>query len=173
MKIVESEPARHGADILRILNDAILTSTALYEYAPRTMENMATWFAGKAEAKYPVAIALDEVDAVLGFATYGPFRAFPAYKYTVEHSLYVARGHRGKGIGWALLEHLVMRATDQQYHAMVGVVDAGNAASIALHERAGFRRAGVLQQVGYKFSGWLDVVFYQLILPTPSHPIDG
>jgi phosphinothricin acetyltransferase len=173
MNIVDSVPSRHGAGILQILNDAIVTSTALYEYQPRTMESMVPWFADKAKRDCPVVVAVDDKDAVLGFATYGPFRAFPAYKYTIEHSVYVDRGHRGKGIGMALLRHLVMRATAQQYHVMVGVVDAGNVASVALHERAGFQRAGVLREVGYKFSGWLDAAFYQLVLPPPLHPVDG
>lgn len=173
MNIVDSVPSRHSPGILQILNDAIVNSTALYEYVPRTMESMVPWFEDKAMRDCPVLVAVDEKDSVLGFATYGPFRVFPAYKYTIEHSVYVEQGHRGKGIGTALLRHLVMRATAQEYHVMVGVVDAGNEASIALHERTGFRRAGVLQEVGYKFSGWLDAAFYQLVLPTPLHPVDG
>lgn len=173
LNIVDSVPSRHSLGILQILNDAIVTSTALYEYVPRTMESMVPWFEEKAKKNCPVLVAVDEKDAVLGFATYGPFRTFPAYKYTIEHSVYVERGHRGKGIGMALLRHLVMRATAQEYHVMVGVVDARNEASIALHERAGFQRAGVLREVGYKFSGWLDVAFYQLALPTPVDPVEG
>jgi phosphinothricin acetyltransferase len=110
---------------------------------------------------------------LLGFASYGAFRAWPAYKYSIEHSIYVHHQHRGRGIGMLLLKELVGVATRQNYHVMIGGVDADNKASVALHEKLGFVRAGIIKQAGYKFSRWLDLSFYQLTLSTPSNPVDG
>jgi phosphinothricin acetyltransferase len=173
MRIIDCTPTLHGHAILSIFNDVIATSTALYEYQPRDDQSMAAWFRGKAEGRFPVVVALDDQGRVSGFATYGPFRSFPAYKYTVEHSVYVHRDHRGQGIGTALMRHLVACATGQNYHAMIGVVDGSNTASVSLHERLGFIRAGVIRQAGFKFGRWLDVEFFQLLLPTPGNPVDG
>jgi phosphinothricin acetyltransferase len=71
------------------------------------------------------------------------------------------------------MQRLMARAVSQDYHTMIGVVDAGNAASVALHERLGFVRAGVVRQAGFKFGAWLDAAFYQIILPTPDAPVEG
>ena len=166
-------PEHHADAILAILNEAIVTSTALYDYQPRTAASMAAWFAAKAAGRYPVIGAVDEAGTLLGFASYGPFRAFPAYKYTVEHSIYVHREHRGRGLGRALLERLIEAARGQDVHVLVGVIDMANTGSIALHEQLGFRHAGTLQQAGFKFGRWLDVGFYQRILDTPGAPVDG
>ncbi|MBS0347434.1 MAG: N-acetyltransferase [Proteobacteria bacterium] len=173
MKFVTCTLAEHGEAILAIFNEAIATSTALYDYQPRTRDSMTAWFAAKAAGNYPVIGAVDEAGALRGFASYGPFRAFPAYKYTVEHSVYVHREQRGKGIGRALLERLVEAATAQDYHLLVGVIDMANTGSIALHEQLGFVHGGTLKEVGFKFGGWLDVGFYQRTLKTPQHPVDG
>jgi len=161
-----SEPIR------AIFNAAIADSTALYDYQPRTPAIMADWFAAKRRGNFPVLGAV-EGTTLLGFASYGLFRAFPAYKYTVEHSVYVAASNRGQGIGRALLTAVIAAAQSQNYHALIGVIDTQNAASIALHKAQGFSHAGTLRQVGFKFGRWLDVDFYQLILGTPAKPVDG
>jgi phosphinothricin acetyltransferase len=163
----------HSAAILAIVNEAILNSTAIYDYRPRTMESMSTWFAAKRQGDFPVLGALSATGELTGFASYGSFRPWPAYKYTVEHSLYVAADHRCKGIGRQLLAALIERATQQNFHVMVGVIDSSNAASIALHERFGFQQVGMMREVGFKFGTWLDLCFYQRNLPTPERPIDG
>jgi phosphinothricin acetyltransferase len=108
-----------------------------------------------------------------GFASYGIFRAWPAYKYSVEHSVYVDARFRGQGIGRRLLEAVIASAREQDYHVLIGGIDATNRASIALHERMGFTHCGTIQQVGFKFGRWLDLAFYQLALPTPLQPTDG
>ena len=160
-------------EILDILNDAIVNTTALYDYRPRDADSMVAWFDAKQAAAYPVVGAFDDNDRLLGFASYGAFRHWPAYKYTVEHSVYIHRDHRGKGIGSQLLRRLIETARQQQYHVMVGGIDAGNQASISLHEKLGFAHAGTIRHAGFKFGRWLDLAFYQLILETPTKPDEG
>ena len=173
MRLVDCTHARHAEAILAILNDAIVTSTALYDYEPRSTESMVAWFEAKRSRGFPVVGAEDEQGRLLGFATYGTFRAWPAYKYSVEHSVYVHEDHRGHGVGVELMKRLIESATENDVHAMIAGIDVKNAASIALHERLGFQHAGTLREVGFKFARWLDLAFYQLILPTPESPTDG
>lgn len=173
MQLVACSLAEHGGAILEILNDAIANSTALYDYRPREPSSMLGWFEAKRAGHFPVWGALDAAGSLQGFASYGSFRAWPAYKYSVEHSVYVARGHRGQGVGTQLMRRLVQSATEQQLHALIGGIDATNTASVAFHERLGFVHAGTIKEAGFKFGRWLDLAFYQLLLPTPTTPIDG
>jgi phosphinothricin acetyltransferase len=133
---------------------------------------MDAWFQAKTEGHYPV-IGMEDHGTLVGFATYGVFRNWPAYKYSVEHSVYVHHEHRGRGIGLALMRKLIDAAVVQQYHLMVAGIDVSNAPSIALHRKLGFEHAGTLAQVGFKFGRWLDLAFYSLILPMPDKPSDG
>ena len=164
---------RHGAQILAIFNEAIATSTALYDYKPRAPESMGPWFEAKAKGGFPVIGLEDAGGQLLAFASYGTFRAWPAYKYTVEHSVYVHGDHRGRGFGRIVMQELIAAARARDVHCTVGGIDATNAASIALHEKLGFRHAGTLPQVGFKFGRWLDLAFYLLHLDTPTQPVDG
>src|SRR5436190_22556431 len=173
MKIVQCERDRHEEAILAIFNDAIVNSTALYDYKPRTKDMMARWFETKAKDKFPVIGLENDAGELMAFGTYGTFRAFPAYKYTVEHSVYVDGRFRGRGLGKRVLQEVIAAAQGQGYHVLVGVIDASNSVSIRLHERLGFTHSGTIRQIGYKFGSWLDVAFYQLILSTPSNPVDG
>jgi L-amino acid N-acyltransferase YncA len=173
LKIVNCERDRHSAPILAIFNEAIANSTALYDYHPRPREFMASWFDSKARGDYPVIGVEDDGGELLGFATYGPFRERPAYKYTIEHSVYVHARCRGQGVGRMLLGAIVLAAEKQDYHVMVGGIDAQNAVSIRLHESLGFKACGIVRQAGFKFGRWLDLAFYQLILRTPAAPVDG
>ncbi len=172
MNIVHCRPEAHGDAILDILNEAIANSTALYDYKPRSAASMQGWFQAKEAGHYPVLGAVDAAGKLLGFSSYGIFRAWPAYKYSVEHSVYVHKDHRGKGVGRALLGNLIEYARSQQYHLLVGGIDVANAASIALHRAMGFSHAGTIRQAGFKFGRWLDLDFYQLVLDTPAHPED-
>ena len=160
-------------EILDIFNDAILNSTALYDYKIRTMETMNAWYEDKLKGNYPVIGVFDENDVLMGFATYGMFRVRPAYKYTVEHSVYVRPDKRGMGIGKLLLKEIIAQAIEQDYHVMVGVIDASNTVSLRLHENEGFVLTGIMKEVGYKFGKWLDAAFYQLILSTPEQPVES
>jgi L-amino acid N-acyltransferase len=173
MRFVQCMHERHALAILDILNEVILTSTALYDYKPRSLESLVDWFRAKDAGRYPVIGAEGDNGDLLGFASYGTFRPWPAYKYSVEHSVYVHKIHRGKGIGVALMRQLVACATEQQYHCLVGGVDVANAASIAMHEKLGFKHAGTIRQAGFKFGRWLDLGFWQLLLTTPTQPCDG
>lgn len=173
MNIISCDARRHSAAILDIFNDAIANSTALYDYKPRAPESMVNWFDAKARGNYPVIGVEDEQGELMGFASYGPFRAWPAYKYTIEHSVYVDARFRGQGVGRALLGAVILAAEKQDYHVMVGGIDAANAVSIKLHESLGFKSCGIVRHAGFKFGRWLDLAFYQLILRTPSAPVDG
>ena len=173
MKVVNCTFEQHSESILTILNEAILNSTALYDYKPRTIESMIAWFKTKEDNHFPVIGAESDEGELMGFASYGAFRTWPAYKYTIEHSVYVHQAHRGKGLAIKLVTELIGTAKRQNYHVMVGGIDVNNVISIKLHEKLGFILAGTIKQAGFKFGQWLDLAFYQLILETPSHPIDG
>jgi phosphinothricin acetyltransferase len=170
MNIIRCEAARHSEAIRAIFNEAILNTTASWAYEPRTPESMAAWFATKAAKGFPVIGAEDGDGAFLGFASYGTFREHAGYKYTVEHSIYVDARHRGRGVGKALLRELIAAATAQDFHTVIGAIDAANPASIALHKSFGFVHCASIKQAGFKFGRWLDVEFYQLILETPAKP---
>jgi phosphinothricin acetyltransferase len=173
MRIVQCEHKRHAEAILAIFNDAIVHSTALYDYKPRTIEMMRHWFDAKSKGRFPVIGIENDAGDLMGFASYGTFRAWPAYKYSVEHSVYVDARFRGQGIGKRLLKELITTAEQEDYHILIGAIDASNAVSIRLHEALGFTYCGTIRQAGFKFGRWLDLVFYQLILSTPSEPTDG
>ncbi|MEI7503050.1 MAG: N-acetyltransferase family protein [Paludibacter sp.] len=159
-------------EILSIFNEAIVNSTALYDYKIRTMDMMQIWYEDKRKNNYPIIGIFDINNTLLGFATYGQFRVRPAYKYTVEHSVYIRVDKRGFGLGKILLRDIIIKAVEQNFHVMVGVIDATNTVSIKLHENEGFELSGLMKQVGYKFGKWLDAAFYQLILNTPEWPED-
>ncbi|WP_336166311.1 GNAT family N-acetyltransferase [Acinetobacter sp. 161(2023)] len=172
-RLIDCNEAEHSGAILEILNEAIINSTALYDYLPRSEESMKNWFSVKRQNDFPVIGIVDETDKLLGFASWGTFRAFPAYKYTVEHSIYIHYEHRGCGLSKILMQELIQRAQDAELHVLIGCIDATNQASIGLHEKMGFIHAGTFKQVGFKFGQWLDAAFYQLNLNTPQQPVDG
>ncbi|WP_298285513.1 GNAT family N-acetyltransferase [Acidocella sp.] len=171
--IVQCSLERHAGAILDIFNEAIVSSTALYDYKPRPPASMAGWFGAKTAGGFPVVGVEGSAGTLLAVGSYGAFRAWPAYKYTVEHSVYVHKDHRGRGLGRVVMEQLIAAARRHDLHAMMGGIDAANKGSIALHERLGFKHVGTLPQVGFKFGRWLDLVFYQLLLDTPAHPVEG
>ena len=173
MHLIDCTHAGHAEAILDILNEAIVHSTALYDYVPRPLAAMDAWFATKQAAGFPVIGAVDDDGVLLGFASYGVFRERPAYKYSVEHSVYVHKNQRSKGIGVALMQALIAEARVRGVHVMVGGIDVGNRSSIAMHERLGFVHAGTIREAGFKFGRWLDVGFWQLLLDTPTDPVDG
>lgn len=172
LSIVNCTFKRHAEAILDIFNDVILTSTALYDYKPRMPESMVGWFKIKQTGNFPVIGIEDSNGTLLGFGSYGTFRAWPAYKYSVEHSVYVHKDHRGRGLGRMIMLELIDAARKNNMHVMLGGIDATNTGSISLHEKLGFNHVATLPQVGYKFGRWLDLAFYQLLLDTPDNPIE-
>jgi L-amino acid N-acyltransferase len=115
MQLITCTYADHSSAILEIFNEAIANSTALYDYQPRTLASMVTWFDVKTAGNFPVIGIVDATDCqrqtkgqrLLGFASYGHFRAWPAYKYSIEHSVYVHKDFRGQGIGLILMQQLI------------------------------------------------------------------
>lgn len=150
--------------ILAIVNEAILNTTAIYDYDVRTLNDQIDWFKEKEVHGFPILVAVDENETVLGFGTYGNFRVKIGYQFTVEHSVYVKEGLSGRGIGKQILSELIERAKKQKLHTMIGLIDAENTGSIVFHERFGFEKSGILREAGYKFGKWLDVQLMQLIL---------
>lgn len=156
--------------ILAITNDVIATSTAIYTETPATLEERRAWLQARQDLGYPVLVALDESGAVAGFATFGDFRAWPGYRYTIEHSVHVRADRRGQGIGSRLVASLLPRAAALGKHVIIAGIDAANAPSIRLHERLGFERVALFSEVGRKFGRWLDLVFLQRLIDAPGAP---
>lgn len=150
-------------DILTIYNDAILHTTAVYDETPHTIEMRLAWFRAKQESGMPVFVA-DAGGRVAGFSALGPFRAWAAYRYTVENSIYVGPNDRGRGLGRLLLAPLIESAGAMGMHAIVAGVDADNQASYQLHRSFGFVEVAHFREVGYKFGRWLDLKFLELLL---------
>ena len=133
-----------------------VATTASYALTPGTVPDRRAWLVRQHAARHPVLVAADGQGRIVGFADYDRFRSLPGYDLTVEHSVYTAPGPERLGIGAALMDQLIDRARSAGMHAMVGVIDADNAASIDFHQRLGFRLCGTLPQVGRKFDRWLD-----------------
>lgn len=151
--------------ILAIYNEVIRTSSAVYTEQEATLADRQAWLAARTAQGYPVLVAEDPADgSVLGYATFGDFRPWPGYRHTVEHSVYIRADARGRGLGAALIQPLFGLASALGKHVMVAGIDAANPASIRLHERLGFEKAGLLREVGTKFGRWLDLVFMQRFL---------
>jgi phosphinothricin acetyltransferase len=165
MTVVDIRDAndRDVAGILAIYNEVIASSTAVYRETPATLEDRQQWFAARQTDGYPVLVAIDG-SGVVGFASYGDFRTWPGYRFSVEHTVHIRADQRGRGVGTLLMRSLIERAQQQGKHVMIGGVDAANEASLRFHERLGFTRAAHLRQVGHKFGRWLDLVFVQRIL---------
>jgi phosphinothricin acetyltransferase len=155
--------------ILEIFNDVLIHSTSVYAYKPATLDEQIEWFNHKIDEGYPVYVGVEN-EKVIGYATYGPFRTRPAYKYTVEHSVYVDAQYRNRGYGKQMLNKIIDRAKEAGIKTMVAGIDSANLASIKLHLESGFTYSGTIHNAGYKFEKWLDLAFYQLDLNGPQTP---
>ncbi|UGS21899.1 GNAT family N-acetyltransferase [Flavobacterium cyclinae] len=149
--------------ILDIINDAILNSTALYDYNVRTLTTQETIFEEKLQKGFPIIVA-EMNNEVVGFGYYSEFRFREAYKFTVEHSVYANKNVIGKGIGKLLLTELIEKAKQQNLHTMVGVIDSENTNSIDFHKKFGFEEVGFIKESGFKFNKWLHSVIVQKML---------
>lgn len=150
-------------EILEIINYEIENSTVVYDYTKRSLEKQLQWFAAKKESGMPVLV-VEKENKILGFGTFGIYRPWDAYKFSVEHSIYVSNSSREIGVGKALMEELIFLAKKEGYHTMIAGIDAENKGSYLFHEKFGFKEVGRFNEVGYKFDRWLDLIFMQLHL---------
>lgn len=158
--------------ILEIYNDAIINTTAIYAYEPHDIEERKQWYYERKQNKQPVLV-YEEDNKVVGFATFEQFRSYPAYKYSLEHSVYVHKDYRKRGIGIKLMKELIEAANELGYAIMVAAIDSENHGSIELHKKLGFEYAGTIESAGFKFERWLDLVFYELKLDGAKNPVEG
>lgn len=150
--------------ILAIYNDAVLHTTAIWNETPVDLDNRRAWFEGRIARNQPVLVA-EVAGEVVGYASYGDWRAFEGFRQTQEHSVYVRTDRKGKGTGAQLMKSLIETATQRGVHVLIGCIEAENAASIRLHEKLGFRFVGRFGEVGQKFGRWLDLTCMELRLP--------
>lgn len=156
--------------IREIYNDAVLNTTAIWNEQAVDLGNRQAWFEARQAQGYPILVAVDAADQVLGYASFGDWRPFEGFRHTVEHSVYIRNDQRGNGLGPKLMQALIERARACNKHVMVAAIESGNAASIRLHQRLGFTLNGQMPQVGVKFGRWLDLTFMQLILNPDALP---
>ena len=140
-----------------------MNATALYDYTIRSLAQQESILESKIQLGFPIIVAENNGE-VVGFGMYSEFRFREAYKFTVEHSVYVNQTNQGLGIGKLLLTELIQLAKKQGLHTMIGVIDAENQNSIDFHHQFGFKTVGIIKESGFKFGRWLDSVFVQLIL---------
>ena len=145
-----------------IYNIEVTGSTVTFDLVPRSLEDQLAWLEERSGA-YAAIVAV-EGEEMAGFASLSPYRDRPAYRTTVEDSVYVERNHQGRGVGRLLLTELMDRAIESGFHAVMARIVGGHEASIALHRRLGFEVVGTERQVGRKFHRWLDVVLMQRLL---------
>jgi L-amino acid N-acyltransferase YncA len=154
--------------ITAIYNEVLTNSTAIYNDSPTTREERLVWWRARREQGYPVLVAVDG-NLVAGFATFGDFRPWPGYRFTVEGTIHIHSSSRGHGVGTELLKALVHRAKILGKHTMIAGVDSENTASLRFLERFGFERVAHLREVGYKFNRFLDLVFLQYWITEPKN----
>lgn len=160
------------AAVMAIYNDAVANTTAIWNDAPVDLDNRIEWLRGRRERGFPVVVA-ERDGEVVGYATYGDWRAFDGYRHTAEHSIYVHRDARGRGIGRQLLANLIDRARSSGIHVLIAGIEAENEASIRLHEGFGFHVVGRFKEVGTKFGRWLDLTCMELCLQHPDGRASG
>jgi len=149
--------------IRAIYNREVLGTRVTFDLVPRTLEDQLAWLDEHSGA-HPAIVAVDDEGVVRGFASVSPYRPRPAYRTTVEDSVYVDPACRGQGVGRLLLEEICELAASHGFHAVMARIVGDHEASIRLHAAAGFERVGVEREVGRKFGQWLDVVVMQRLL---------
>ena len=153
--------------ITTIFNEAVVNSNAIWTEKQDSDAERLAWMTARQALGYPVLVAV-EGPVVLGYGTFGDFRAFPGYRYSVEHSVYIHADHRGRGLGRIIIDELVAAAAALGKHVMIAGIDGGNQASLRLHASLGFVEVARMPEVGRKFGRWLDLVFMQRVLDAPD-----
>jgi len=161
--IVRMAERRDAESVRAIYNLEVAESTVTFDLVPRTLDDQVQWI-DEHQGAHPAIVAVGEDDAVVGFGSLSPFHPRPAYRTTVENSVYVDREHRGGGVGRLLLDELVRLAVDHGFHSIIARIVGGHEASIALHRACGFNVIGTQREVGRKLGRWLDVVEMQRML---------
>jgi phosphinothricin acetyltransferase len=150
--------------VTEIYDHAVRYGTATFELIPPDVAEMTRRFRTLTQAGFPYLVASLE-GRVIGYAYAGPYRPRPAYRFTVENSIYLAPATHRRGIGMQLLKRLIMDCEARGFRQMIAVIgDSANAGSIGVHSRAGFQMIGTHPSVGLKFGRWLDTVMMQLAL---------
>jgi len=170
-RLVEIDDAQA---LINIYNPEVIETTVTFDLVPRTLEEQKAWILAH-QVTHPCIVAVNDEDdlgeigangdKILGFAVVSPYRERPAYFTTVENSVYVHRGARGRGVGQKLMEELVKTATESGFHSIIARIVGENSGSIRLHESVGFTLVGTEIEVGRKHGVWLDVVEYQYVVP--------
>lgn len=145
--------------ILRIMNNEIKNGVAIFDLEEKTEEEISEWYNQLTET-YPILVA-EENGELAGYACLGPFNKKKAYQQTAELSVYVNDTYQGLGIGKALMETILNQAVTYNFHSVMSLITVGNGGSVYLHEKFGFKKVGVMTEVGYKFNEWHDVIIYQ------------
>ncbi len=155
--------------VTRIYDHAVRFGTATFELESPDAAEMRRRYDGLRDGGFPYLAAV--IDGhVVGYAYAGPYRPRPAYRFTVEDSVYLDPAAHRRGIGTALLKELIAQTTALGYRQMIAVIgDSANTASVALHARAGFAMIGTHPDVGFKFGRWLDTVMMQRALGGGGH----
>jgi L-amino acid N-acyltransferase len=154
-------------EITAIYNEVVANSTAVWTEKQDTEADRLAWMNARRKLGYPVLVAA-EGSSVLGYGTFGDFRAWPGYRFSVEHSVYIHADHRGRGLGRTIVGELIAAASALGKHVLIAGIDGENQASFRLHERAGFVEAARMPEVGRKFGRWLDLIFMQRFLDAPG-----
>ena len=152
-----------AVEIAEIYNHEVLHTVSTFDIVPRSVDDQREWLASRSGA-FSAIVACDPADgSVLGFAALSRYKERAAYSTTVEDSVYVDRGHGGRGIGRALLGEVCDIAKASGFHSVIARIEAEGVASRGLHAACGFELVGIERQVGRKFNRWLDVAVMQLV----------
>jgi L-amino acid N-acyltransferase len=146
--------------VTEIYNEVLTNSTAIFRDTPASVRDRADWWNAQREKGYPVIVAEAE-GRVLGFASFGDFRSWPGYRFTVEATIHLCPDARRQGIGAILLKELISKARSLGKHMMIAGVDAENSASLAFLAKMNFEQTGHMREVGYKFGRYLDLILLQ------------
>lgn len=149
--------------IRAIYNPEVLESTVTFDLVPRTLEDQLKWIDDHSGA-FPAIVAHTDDGEIAGYGSLTAYKERPAYRTSVEDSVYVHRGFQGHGVGKLIVGNLVTLAADHGFHAVFARIVGGHDASIAVHEKCGFETIGVEKEVGRKFGQWLDVVVMQRLV---------
>lgn len=149
--------------ITAIYNHAVQNTTAIWNETQVDEANREAWLQDRTAQHHPVLVA-EWQEQVVGYATYGQWRAIEGFRHTKEHSVYVKEGHAGQGIGKGLMQALIAEAAGRGVHVLVACVEAENQASLRLHQGLGFRQVGIFREVGQKFGRWLDLTCLELLI---------